>query len=143
MNLGLRLAVPLAAMFLLGACASQSASNAVNLMNQELIQSGSPYRWQTEQVSGGTAMTKLLIGTPGNTAADEVLQRDIISQLAAVDASGVASSDRPKEIRIISRTDVAAEEVWVFDGGEKDLVFVIILHSSDAGGTDIKGTGPW
>lgn len=139
----LRHPILIAALLLVAACAGTTARNAVGLLNEQAIESGSPYRWESEQVDGGSIFRKVLTGEPGQTLADETLRRDIIAEIAASGANGPGPADRPKEIRVVSQSILGAEEIWVFEGPDGDLVYVVILQTSNDGGTDLNISGPW
>jgi hypothetical protein len=137
------LTILIATSLLLNACANTTVINAAKIANENASKSGSPYRWETQQVSGGTALTRTLIGAPGITSADEVVERDVIAAIEKSSEDVSHKLTQPKEVRIVAKTTVNSTEVWVFDGPDKDFVYVVKLQTSGSGGTDIEITGPW
>lgn len=130
---------------LLTACADPTMTNTLTMLNEEAIQSGNPYRWESAPIDGNASTAhRTLIGTRGKSAADPVLKEDI---LAAIGLSGQQQSapaaNQLKEVRIVAQTASSSTEVWVFDGQGDPTAYMVTLTASQDGGTDIQVTGPW
>ena len=147
MRIILTFAVFMTFAFWMTSYADPTAKKAARLANEHAIRSGSPFRWeiQPEQTPhGGAILRRVMIGSPGVTAADAVLKRDVLANIKNNEGETTnRQSEEPKEIRIVSQTAVSSTEIWVFDGLEKDIVYVVKFQAGDAGGTTMEITGPW
>ena len=83
----------------LAACENPTATNAARIANSQAEASGSPFRWKTQSVSGGTTMMLVMADLPsGPTRADPVLKKDILALITKAEAA----EGRKKGSRLVS-----------------------------------------
>ena len=127
------------AAFTLSGCGSSTAINAARLANQDAKASGSPFRWEAKEVKGGAIMTRVMIDLPlGPSKADNILWRDILQQIAAVESS--KQRPAPEVDKVHHMND--GREVWVLKHPTAGIAYVITMKPSAKGGTDLAINGP-
>lgn len=129
---------------LLAGCAGSTEKNTARVLNETAEESGSPYRWSYQGSEGEGELVQTLIGARSQTMADEKTMTDVMRRVVKLEDHGIADLDaRPREVRVVSRTETSSSEVWVFDGPVNDIVYMVNLQRTASGRMDISVTGPW
>lgn len=130
---------------LVGCATGSVAERSMALSNKELERRGSPVRWSATSFDDGVSLFERgLIGKPCATAADEMLQRDVMATIGKAEAqSGAASSPTLIETRCVSINKSQVNEVWVIARGDDEIAYTVALRSQPGGSTDIEVKGPW
>jgi len=131
---------------LLAGCAPiNRAELAMCNANRMAEQSGSPYRLEKlKDTPQGMLVQRTVIGTRAATVADELLQRDIVTDiLAAEQKRGARAPLKLTEFRQIEPGPKQFVEAWVFDRNNDTVVYLVTMARSTQGGADYQVSGPW
>jgi hypothetical protein len=121
----------------LAGCENLTATNVARIANSQAEASGSPFRWKTEDVGGGTVMIVVMADLPtGPTRADPVLKNDILALITKAEASEGRPDPQVEEVKPLKD----GREVWVLKTVE-GIAYIINLMPSPQGGTDIEMSG--
>lgn len=121
------------------ACANSTATNAARIANREAEASGSPFRWETQTVGGGTAMFLVMVDLPsGPTTADPLLKEDTLALIAKAEASKGRSSPEIEDIKRLKD----GREVWVLKSDRIGIAYIVAFRPAPQGGVDIEINGP-
>lgn len=127
------------AALLFAGCAGSTVTNAVHIANRDAEASGSPFRWEAKNVKGGAILTSVMIDLPsGPSKADDILRRDILLYIAAVESAKKRPAPEVDEVRHMSD----GREVWVLKHPTDGIAYVITMTPSSKGGTDFAINGP-
>jgi hypothetical protein len=116
---------------LLVACAGGPQAGAtLDADNAALARSGSPYRWQiTRGADGAPVRSRVVIGEPAPTRAEEPMQRRILASIAQAEATcGASVPPELAETRAISHSEAQVEEAWVVKRGSARIAYLITLE---------------
>jgi hypothetical protein len=128
-----------AIILVLAACQNPTATNATRIANQEAEASGSPFRWKTQSVNGGTAMFLVLVDLPsGPTIADAVLKKDTLALIAKAEGTKGRANPEIEDIKHLKD----GREVWTLKSTRGGIAYVINFKRSPQGGVDIEMSGP-
>ena len=122
------------------ACESPTATNAARIANTQAEASGSPFRWKTQSVNGGTAMFLVMADLPsGPTIADPVLKKDTLALIAKAEAGKGRANPEVEDIKHLKD----GGEVWILKASSHDgIAYVVHFKSSSQGGVDAEMSGP-
>ena len=121
-------------------CGNPTADLFLTQQNRAAKASGSPFRWRGEKMAGGAVqMTRVMIDLPrGDTKADSVLRRDILSQIRKVELSKGRGTPEVTEVRLLPD----GREVWVLASKSQGIAYVVTLKHAPQGGTNYSISGP-
>ncbi len=140
----MKLLLILLTMFTFFGCANTSVHNAVNDLNKKLEQDGSPYRWSSKDIGGGSvAMEKYLLGTESPTVADATLKKDIENLIKQAESSEGQSTGKVIETRLLTKDSTSITEAWVVERTDGRKVAYTIKMTPSGDGVDISLRGPW
>ena len=132
------------AVSLLSGCAGTSVSDAAVMANQSAKEAGSPYRWEYRRNGDYDVLTKRTVGVVADTTADTVLAEFTRKQISAIEnTKHISPEQKPNQVRIVSKSEADAQEVWVYEIDNTTQAFVVSYVTSVDGGTDVSITGPW
>jgi len=142
-----------AAILTLTSCKNPTAVNAVRQLNRDAERSGSPYRFRSDRVPGGTAVTRYRIippkpgPAPANlkaTTADAELQRDILAKVLIIQQGwGDTASPSLLGVEPLASADGrSTKESWFVKQGDGAVRYEVTMTPSPGGGTDFSVTGP-
>jgi hypothetical protein len=95
-------------------------------------------------MDGGTALERVLDGTPGPTVADDTLKRDILSSIEKAEkAFGAQGSPSLVQVRQLPKDHGTYREVWLVKRDRQNVAYTIFLTASADGGVDFDVKGPW
>ena len=122
------------------ACENPTATNAARIANSQAEAGGSPFRWKTQSVNGGTAMFLVMVDLPsGPTIADQVLKKDALALVAKAEASKGRANPEVEDIKHLKD----GGEVWILKTASHDgIAYVVHFKPSPQGGVDIEMSGP-
>lgn len=116
---------------MLAACAGGPQGDpTLEADNAALAKSGSAYRWQmTRGIDGATARSRVVIGQPAPTRAEERMQRRILASIAQAEATcGASAPPELVETRAVSHREEQVEEAWVVTRGSARIAYLITLE---------------
>ncbi len=120
-------------------CESPTATNAARIANRQAEATGSPFRWKTQSVNGGTAMFMVLIDLPsGPTAADPLLKKDTLALIAKAEASKGRGNPEIEDIKHLED----GREVWILKSAHNGFAYIVHFKPSPEGGIIIEMNGP-
>lgn len=123
----------------LAACENTTAMNAVRIANRQAEATGSPFRWETKSVGGGTAMYLVMQDLPsGPTSADPVLAKDTLALIARAEATKGRTNPEIEDVKHLKD----GREVWVPKSDPGGIAYVVTFKPSPQGGVDIEMSGP-
>lgn len=125
---------------LLAGCGNPTADLFVSEQNRAAKANGAPFRWKAEKMAGGaTSLRRVLPDWPrGDTKADSVLQKDILSQIRKVELSHQRGTPTIEEVRLLPD----GREVWVLANNTTGIAYVVTLKRAPQGGTNFSILGP-
>lgn len=116
-----------------------TASNAARLANADAEASGSPFRWTSQSVSGGSVLQRTLIELPSAPSrADAVLTRDTLALIAKSETAAGRPYPQVEDIKMMKDN----REVCILKSASGGLAYVVVFTPSPAGGVDIGLQGP-
>ncbi|ORJ57691.1 hypothetical protein [Geothermobacter hydrogeniphilus] len=130
---------------LLNACAPNATANlAMRNANRIAADAGSPFRMEkVAENDQGVIVRRTIIGTPGPTAADEVLAKDIAIRIKSMEQEKHQKIPlKLTEFRQVSAENGRFVEAWVFDRGQDTVVYMVSMIAA-GDGVDFKVSGPW
>ncbi len=84
-------------------------------------------------------MTMVMIDLPrGDTKADDLLKKDILSRLKKVELSQHRGTPEVDEVRLLPD----GREVWVLKNRTQGVAYIVTLRRAPQGGTYFSITGP-
>ena len=136
-----KFAITLFLMLFLYGCANPTASNVVNTLNKQSEQDGSPFRWVSQNVSGGGAvMHRALIPLPSApTKADETLNKDTLALINKAEQSKGRSNATIRDVKHMQD----GKEVWILNSAKESIGYIVNFQPSPQGGIDINISGPF
>jgi len=118
---------------------SGPAGGVTSQLNREAKATGSPFRWKTGSRGGNTVVTRVLLDLPrGDTKADALLKKDILSKIEHFESSKGRGAPEIEEIRLMPD----GREVWVLKNMQLGVAYVIGMEPSAQGGIDFTIAGP-
>jgi len=125
--------------FGLAACENPTATSAARIANGQAEANGSPFRWKTQSVSGGTVMYLVMVDLPsGPTIADPVLKKDTLALIAKAEASNGRANPEVEDIKRLKD----GREVWILKSAHDGIAYIVHFKPSPQAGIDIEMSGP-
>jgi hypothetical protein len=122
-----------------GGCGGSPPELAAQQLNHDAKANGLPFRWKAEKFPGGTSLRMVMVDLPsGATRADDLLQRNILTQIKKVELSKHRSAPAVDEVRLMPD----GREVWVLNNPTQGVAYVVTLQRAPQGGTNFRITGP-
>jgi len=115
---------------LLAACASAPrADPKLDADNAELARTHSVYRWKLVPGEDGAAVrTRIVIGEPAPSRADEATQRKIMASIAQAELTcGSAEAPKLVETRRVADQNDRVDEAWVVTRGAAQVAYLVTL----------------
>jgi hypothetical protein len=139
------------ALFLFG-CANPTVTNAARKLNHEAEASGSPYRYRTYNMDGGTVLEKYRITPPSPTpvpanlqptTANPELRTDVLNRIAAFQ-QGWGNTNAPILLGVKSEGifQNSIKESWFIKQDDGAIEYKVTMKPSPQGGTDFELNGP-
>ena len=123
----------------LAACASSSVASSVEYANQKAEAEGSPFRWKSKSVSGGTMLVRVLADLPsGASRADPLLKQDTLTQIAKLEAAAGRKDPQIEDVKLLKD----GRELWLLKSEHDGIAYIVDFRSSPQGGTDIGLSKP-
>ena len=131
--------VSLPLLFSLAACQSSSLASNVEYANKKAEAEGSPFRWKSKTVPGGSTLVRKLADLPsGPSRADAVLKQDILAQIAKLEAAAGRTGPHLEDIKLLKD----GREVWLLKAPGDGIAYIVNFRQSVQGGTDIGLSKP-
>ena len=134
-------------------CTNPTTTNAVSQLNRDAARTGSPFRYRTERVPGGTTVEKyrIVAPTPGPvpadlqpTSANAELQKDILGRIASMAAEDWGGTTAPSlaGVQQLPPSGGSIRETWFVKQGDGAIRYKVTMTPSAQGGTDFSVAGP-
>jgi hypothetical protein len=131
--------ISLPILFSLAACQSSTLSSSVEYANKKADADGSPFRWKSKTVPGGSMLVRVLADLPnGPSRADPVVKRDTLALIAKSEAVAGRADPRVEDIKLLKD----GREVWLLESGRDGIAYIVDFRQSAQGGTDIGISKP-
>jgi hypothetical protein len=127
-------AVSLPILFNLAVCQSSPLSSSVDYANKKAEADGSPFRWKSKTVPGGSMLVRVLANLPsGPSRADPVVKQDALAQIAKLEAVAGRTDPQVEDIKLLKD----GRELWLLKTERDGIAYIVDFRPSALGGTDI------
>ncbi|MGC2031019.1 MAG: hypothetical protein WA642_13455 [Steroidobacteraceae bacterium] len=132
-------AVSLPILFSLAVCQSSPLSSSVDYANKKAEADGSPFRWKSKTVPGGSMLIRVLANLPsGPSRADPVVKQDALAQIAKLEAVAGRTKPQVEDIKLLKD----GRELWLLKTERDGIAYIVDFRPSALGGTDIGISKP-
>jgi hypothetical protein len=132
-------AVSLPILFSLAVSQGSSLSSSVEYANKKAEAEGSPFRWKSKTVPGGSMLVRVLANLPsGASRADVVVKQDALAQIAKLEAVAGRSDPQVEDIKLLKD----GRELWLLKTEGDGIAYIVDFRPSATGGTDIGISKP-
>jgi hypothetical protein len=131
--------VSLPILFSLAVSQSTSLSSSVEYANKKAESEGSPFRWKSKTVPGGSMLVRVLADLPsGGSRADPVVKQDTLALIAKSEEVAGRMYPQVEDIKLLKD----GREVWLLKTGRDGIAYIVDFRQSAQGGTDIGISKP-
>ncbi len=132
-------AVSLTILFSLAVSQGSSLSSSVEYANKKAEADGSPFRWKSKTVPGGSMLVRVLANLPsGPSRADLVVKQDALAQIAKLEAVAGRTDPQVEDIKLLKD----GRELWLLKTEGDGIAYIVDFRPSANGGTDIGISKP-